>query len=799
MNLSNVLHRSGLCRGVGLTFARVMVALLVLFAVPRVHGQTCVADWLPGEPGETIGGTVSAFTNFDPDGAGPLPSLLVAGGSNLNVEGYRTQKIMGFNGQNWQPLELTNGTGSVTALTVFSNQLIAGGSFSSVSGVAAANIARWNGTTWSPMSSGFTGGEVRALAVFNNELYAAGAFTTASGLPANRIARWNGSSWVALQGGLTGGTAIVNSLLAFNGFLFVGGNFTTAGSVAASNLATWNGSTWASFGNPDNAVNALGSFSGVAINSNRVFVGGAFANIGGIAASRVAVLRFDPINGNTWSALNNTDLFSPSCTSLLVRPSGVSNFQVNATFRYSLGFPLGSRSYVSRWNGTTWAELGVSDSSCLGIYNGQIVAGGSRTPACLAYDNTNWNELGRGNPAQIDAIATFGTDVVAAVGISVKRRSSTTGLWSQVGGTATGFVDAVLVIPNDSIVAAGQFAALEGATNNIAQWDGTNWIPLGTGITSSDPNGADVNTLARMPNGDIIAAGSFTTAGGLPALNIARWNGFAWSPVGNGIGGTVFALKVAANGDLYAGGIFNTASGAATNNIARWDGANWRPLGTGLGSGVVFSIEQLPDTSIVATGRFSTAGGIPASSIARWDGSTWSALGTGLTNNAGSLNTPSGFALKSLSSGEMIVAGNFQNAGGVPASKIARWNGSTWSALNDGLGDADVAGAGALGLAVLADNTLAVCGEFDLAGTNVSANFALWGLPTSGCCDSIDFNQNTVFPEEQDVIDFFNVLAGGPCSAGNTCSDIDFNNNEVFPEEQDVIDFFNVLAGGQCT
>ena len=213
----------------------------------------------------------------------------------------------------------------------------------------------------------------------------------------------------------------------------------------------------------------------------------------------------------------------------------------------------------------------------------------------------------------------------------------------------------------------------------------------------------------------------------------------------------------------------------------------------------MLSIEQLPDTAIVATGRFSTAGGIPASGIARWDGTTWSALGAGLTNNVGSLGIPSGYALKVLPSGELVVTGDFQNAGGAPASKIAKWNGSTWSAFNAGLRDADVAGAGGLGLAVLADNTLAVCGEFDLAGTSVSANFALWGLPTSGCCDSIDFNQNTVFPEEQDVIDFFNVLAGGPCSPGNTCSDIDFNNNEVFPEEQDVIDFFNVLAGGQCT
>jgi hypothetical protein len=63
-------------------------------------------------------------------------------------------------------------------------------------------------------------------------------------------------------------------------------------------------------------------------------------------------------------------------------------------------------------------------------------------------------------------------------------------------------------------------------------------------------------------------------------------------------------------------------------------------------------------------------------------------------------------------------------------------------------------------------------------------------------CDSIDFNGNGVFPENQDVIDFFSTLAGA-CPLNQGC-DIDFNNNGVFPEDQDVIDFFQVLAGGSC-
>ena len=64
-------------------------------------------------------------------------------------------------------------------------------------------------------------------------------------------------------------------------------------------------------------------------------------------------------------------------------------------------------------------------------------------------------------------------------------------------------------------------------------------------------------------------------------------------------------------------------------------------------------------------------------------------------------------------------------------------------------------------------------------------------------CDSVDFNQNQIFPEDQDVVDYFNVLAGGTCPYADPC-DIDFNNNGVFPEDEDVVAFFRVLAGGPC-
>lgn len=78
--------------------------------------------------------------------------------------------------------------------------------------------------------------------------------------------------------------------------------------------------------------------------------------------------------------------------------------------------------------------------------------------------------------------------------------------------------------------------------------------------------------------------------------------------------------------------------------------------------------------------------------------------------------------------------------------------------------------------------------------TSLTGTDWLRDVPPSAC-DLIDFNNNGVFPEDEDVIEFFNVLSGFTCSL---CNDIDFNNNAVFPEDQDVIDFLTVLAGGGC-
>ncbi len=70
----------------------------------------------------------------------------------------------------------------------------------------------------------------------------------------------------------------------------------------------------------------------------------------------------------------------------------------------------------------------------------------------------------------------------------------------------------------------------------------------------------------------------------------------------------------------------------------------------------------------------------------------------------------------------------------------------------------------------------------------------------SAGCDGIDFNQDGLFPDDADLLDFLSVLAGGACSSDPTpgCNDIDFNNDGLFPDDSDLVAFLAVLAGQPC-
>jgi len=80
---------------------------------------------------------------------------------------------------------------------------------------------------------------------------------------------------------------------------------------------------------------------------------------------------------------------------------------------------------------------------------------------------------------------------------------------------------------------------------------------------------------------------------------------------------------------------------------------------------------------MLADGGLTIAGGVLASRIAKWDGTAWSALGTGMDDGV--------YALAIDSAGNLYAGGYFTTAGGVSANRIAKWDGTAWSALGTGM------------------------------------------------------------------------------------------------------------------
>src|SRR5688572_15469210 len=95
-----------------------------------------------------------------------------------------------------------------------------------------------------------------------------------------------------------------------------------------------------------------------------------------------------------------------------------------------------------------------------------------------------------------------------------------------------------------------------------------------------------------------------------------------------GMNGHALAFAVYDDGAgpaLYAGGDFSSAGGVAASRIAKWNGSSWSALGSGLG-GLGSSVRALAvwddgsGPALFVAGRFDTAGDVPALNVARWDG-----------------------------------------------------------------------------------------------------------------------------------------------------------------------------------
>jgi hypothetical protein len=345
--------------------------------------------------------------------------------------------------------------------------------------------------------------------------------------------------------------------------------------------------------------------------------------------------------------------------------------------------------HIARWNGGDWVPLDVGGNVGMNqavhalatAGNGtDVYAGGSFTQAggvnhnyVARWDGAAWqtvaNNLFNGTVRDIHVA---GNDVYfggsfTLFGQRVAHYNGSSFEFFNGGPNAT--VYAVTVFDGE-LHAAGSFTSAGGvAAEGVARYDGTDWHAVVTSVTSQ--YSGPMRDLV-VHDGALYLSGGFSEINGIAANNVARWSGSGWSRLGPGVsGGMAFAVG-SADGELWVGGDFVGVGAWPSLGVARWEGGTW---GFGGANDIVRDVAGETDNMIVV-GDFLQVGDTPANRVARWNGNAWSALGAGVDGSARCVAT---------NGNDVYVGGDFDNAGGGSAAGIARWNGSAWSPLGYGL------------------------------------------------------------------------------------------------------------------
>ncbi len=318
---------------------------------------------------------------------------------------------------------------------------------------------------------------------------------------------------------------------------------------------------------------------------------------------------------------------------------------------------IASANGYAQWNGTGWSrmgtpnfDVGVANKNVIKLFNDTILLGGY-----FNHPNTYmamWPLLS-GPWQQHSPSSTF-------------TGSTRASLWFM------GIADFCMY--NNDLYACGTFEKSNFGTtnytptNNIAKWNGSYWEGVGNPPGVSKYSIIDWSHVEEMVeyNNELYIVGSFDSVGGVPAINIAKWNGTNWAGLGNGqtapvINGLGLFCAEVYNGELYvAGGYFE---------IYKWNGTNWS---------MVTNVDRpvynmcVYNGELIVTGEFDSIGGISSKGLARYNGQSWNTgFGTGFEFTGGG-TFHQGMSLKVLNN-ELYVGGYFDKVNGITAHGIARY------------------------------------------------------------------------------------------------------------------------------
>ncbi|MGH9163749.1 MAG: hypothetical protein ACRD2X_27675, partial [Vicinamibacteraceae bacterium] len=255
------------------------------------------------------------------------------------------------------------------------------------------------------------------------------------------------------------------------------------------------------------------------------------------------------------------------------------------------------------------------------------------------------------------------------------------------------------------------------ASSGPGRWSGEFTI---AGFSGHDGGAPVVYDFARTPDGKLLATGRFQWIGDRRVDPVVQLHGESWQPARRDWGrevpligfssiavddagaialstysgpfgsapseiwletqagvqvigrlrGTVRSM-VWFDGKLWAAGFF-LMEDAAVTNLAVWDGATWSAPPGGPANDAVYRLSVSDDTLLMA-GDFTSIGGIDASHIAEWNGTSWRAY-----DLTAPIEVQHVYAVTRTETGELY-------AGGAISGGLVRWTGAGWEPVSGGV------------------------------------------------------------------------------------------------------------------
>ena len=338
----------------------------------------------------------------------------------------------------------------------------------------------------------------------------------------------------------------------------------------------------------------------------------------------------------------------------------------------------------------------VDNVGSVGFTATNFLAGENSTNGVVMVSRTG----GSSGPLTVDYFTTSGG--TATLGLDYGQTNGTLG-WTN---GETGVKTFLVPVFNDQLVEAtetiqlrltnatlGAGFGITNATLSIVDNDGPGGVDFGfdTGVGFNN----SVYAVAQQTNGQLLAAGLFTSYNGSNRARLARLNldGTLDTGYNAGLGpdSGVNAIALQPDGRLIIGGDFTSVGGSLRSRIARLLADGSLDTSFSVGSGANSSINALvlqPDGKTIVGGNFTNYNGTTRLRIARLN--TSGSLDTSFTNGTGANGFVNALALyvSGANAGKVLVGGSFTSFNGVTSGRIVRLNpdASLDSTFNPGTG-----------------------------------------------------------------------------------------------------------------